>query len=74
MLRIRVGDHEQARSLCAFLHDVSAAAERTSDPELLVAELPGALTPEHERRELAGYVRTWRLLNPGATALLEDAA
>jgi len=31
------------------------------------ASIPGASTPLHERREIAGYVTTWNALNPGRT-------
>jgi hypothetical protein len=39
---------------------------------VVVAEVPGAPSPLHEHRELAGYVATWSALNPGRGATLAD--
>ena len=57
---------------CAFLHDVQVRVHDTQ-PEAVLASIPGALTPLHERRELQGYVATWNALNPAAPVELEDA-
>lgn len=73
MLRIRLGDPLQAVSLYEFLVGVGVGVERTSDPDLLSASLPGAPSPAHERRELTGYLETWLGLNPGFEAEIAPA-
>ncbi len=73
MIRIRISDREHAESLHDFLLGIGAAVRLTSDPHLLHATLPGALSRAHERRELANYLRTWRKLTAGcAVELLDD--
>ena len=74
MLRIRLGNHLHTALLCEFLRGAGVGVERTSDPDLLSAWLPGAPSPEHERRELTQYVETWLRLNPGAEAEVARAA
>jgi hypothetical protein len=73
MIRIRLADPTRAASLCAFLREASTRCERTSDPALLQVEVPGSLSPEHERRETLGYVRTWQALHRGCQAELFEA-
>ncbi|MGZ4354072.1 MAG: hypothetical protein ACXVZ4_11035 [Gaiellaceae bacterium] len=72
MIRIRITDRGYAESLRDFLLRIGAAVDRTSDPHVLLATLPGALSAAHERRELANYLRTWRQLAPGCAAELLD--
>ena len=74
MFRIRLGGPQQALSLLEFLAGVAVEAERTTDPDLLSASLPGAPSAAHERRELAAYVQTWLGLNPGFEAEIAPAA
>ena len=64
VLSIRLSRPVDLDSFCAFLHAVHVHAEPADDGSVR-ASIPGASTPLHERREIAGYVTTWNALNPG---------
>jgi hypothetical protein len=49
--------------VCVFLRSVQLRVEKNEDGTI-TATAPGAPTPEHERREVSGYVTTWNALNP----------
>jgi hypothetical protein len=59
---LRVSELDRDR-VCAFFRGVQVDVRATEGPSLGVS-IPGALTPEHELRELTGYVATWNALNP----------
>jgi hypothetical protein len=67
VLSIRLSRPVDLDSFCEFLRAVHVHAEPAGDGSVL-ASVPGAPTPLHERRELAGYVTTWNALNPGRKA------
>jgi hypothetical protein len=62
---------EDADEFVAFLRMVHVRIV-TVDGAHVVAEVPGAPSPLHEHRELAGYVATWSALNPGRAATLAE--
>lgn len=72
MLVISLSNPDDLEPLCDFLHAVHVTAEAADDGSSVNAGVPGALSPRHERRELAGYVTTWNALNPGRDARLLD--
>lgn len=50
---------------CAFLRDVHVQVHGVDGADV-TASIPGAQSPLHEGRELAGYVTTWNALNHGS--------
>ncbi|HZT91674.1 MAG TPA: hypothetical protein VFA05_06525 [Gaiellaceae bacterium] len=63
---------EDLEEFVRFLRRVHVHVTRTSG-NVVVAAIPGAPSPLHEQRELAGYVATWNALHPGRTVTVEDA-
>jgi hypothetical protein len=57
--------------VCVFLRSVHLRVE-TNDDGTITATAPGAPTPEHERREVNGYVTTWNALNPANPVTLVE--
>ena len=57
--------------VCVFLRSVHLRVEANEDGTI-TATAPGAPTPEHERREINGYVTTWNALNPGNPVTLAE--
>ena len=57
--------------VCDFLRGVQLLVEANEDGTIS-ATAPGARTPLHERREIAGYVTTWNALNPGSPVRLVE--
>ena len=55
---------------CAFLREVHVRVHSAAGVEVL-ASIPGAPSPLHERRELVGYITTWNALNPESQVRLE---
>jgi hypothetical protein len=68
--RIRITELEHVESLRDFLLGIEADVKRSSDPHVLLATLPGALSAAHERRELRNYLLTWRKLASGCAVEL----
>ena len=73
MHRLRLTSLVDLERFCTFLRDVQVRVHE-AEPAGVLASIPGALTPLHERRELLGYVATWNALNPAAHVELEDAS
>lgn len=65
MFVVRVTHPSHLDRVCVFLRSVHVDARVNEDGTIEVCA-PGARTPLHERRELAGYVTTWNALNPGS--------
>jgi hypothetical protein len=57
--------------VCVFLRSVHLRVETNEDGSI-TATAPGAPTPEHERREVSGYVTTWNALNPANPVTLVE--
>jgi hypothetical protein len=57
--------------VCAFLRSVHVRVQANEDGTI-TASAPGAPTPEHERREVSGYVTTWNALNPASPVTLVE--
>jgi hypothetical protein len=64
MLSIRLTHFEDLERFCDFLRAAQVHTE-TGPDGIVKVSLTGAPTPQHARRELTGYVRTWNALNPG---------
>jgi hypothetical protein len=72
--RLLIADRNDVPGVCDFLAR-SHIATRVEDDSTVRANATGALSPAHERREIAGYVVTWNALNPGRQVhLLESDA
>jgi hypothetical protein len=69
VLSIRLTPPADLERFCHFLGAVHVRVE-AADDGTVSASVPGAPTPLHERRELAGYLTTWNALNPGHHAEL----
>ncbi|MDX6451784.1 MAG: hypothetical protein QOH16_1833 [Gaiellaceae bacterium] len=63
MYVLRVSHPNDLDRVCVFLRGVHLRVETNEDGSIS-ATAPGAPTPEHERREVSGYVTTWNALNP----------
>lgn len=61
--RILLPDDNCLGRFCDFLRAVQVQVHEAGADGVL-ASVPGAVTPQHERRELFGYVTTWNALNP----------
>ena len=71
MFVLRVTHPNDLDRVCLFLRSVHIHVQ-TNEDGTITASAPGAPTPEHERREVSGYVTTWNALNPAsAVALVE---
>jgi hypothetical protein len=57
--------------VCLFLRTVHISVEVNEDGTI-AATAPGARTPLHERREIAGYVTTWNALNPSSPVTIAE--
>jgi hypothetical protein len=69
---LTLSDPDALERLCEFLRRVHVDGRPALDGTVQ-ASIPGAVSPLHERRELAGYVTTWNALNPHSTLeLLEQ--
>jgi hypothetical protein len=68
---IRSANQQCLERLRQFLRDAHVRVDDAAELELAVS-IPGAASPQHERREIDGYVRTWNALNP--TCLVTLAA
>jgi hypothetical protein len=69
VLFIALEDRTKLDVLRAFLAAVHVQVVEVREDGLLAA-VPGAPSPLHEQRELAGYVTTFNALNPGYGAAL----
>jgi hypothetical protein len=58
--------------VCIFLRSVHLQVQVNADGTI-AATAPGARTPLHERREIAGYVTTWNALNPSSPVTMVEA-
>jgi hypothetical protein len=58
--------------VCLFLRGVHLQVQ-VNDDGSISATAPGARTPLHERREIAGYVTTWNALNPSSPVTMNEA-
>ena len=65
MHRILLAHPDCLDRFCDFLRAVQVEVHESSAAGVL-ASVPGALSDQHERRELSGYVTTWNALNPAA--------
>jgi hypothetical protein len=65
---------DQPADVEALLDFLSAVHVRVLDVDgcVISVALPGAPSPNHEYRELAGYVTTWNALNPDRRANLGE--
>jgi hypothetical protein len=61
---LRLSEPDDLSAVREFLRRVHVAAAVDAEGRL-IASVPGAASPLHERRELMGYVATWNALNPG---------
>lgn len=60
---IRLRSQAEVADLCRFFAGVGGwAGADPADPTVVVLRLPGALSPQRERIEVAAYVRTWQEL------------
>lgn len=73
MHRLRLASLPDLERFCAFLRDVQVRVH-DAQADGVLASIPGAMSPLHERRELLGYVATWNALNPAAHVELDDAS
>jgi hypothetical protein len=60
---LRVADPDAVDRVCSFLTSVGVRW-RSEGETILCLSVPGAPTPLHEHRELAGWIATWNALNP----------
>ncbi len=65
-----VDDEAKLEALLDFLRAVQVHVLDVRGAAVKV-ELPGAPSPLHEHRELAGYVTTWNALNAAHAELVE---
>jgi hypothetical protein len=68
---LRVTHPKDLDRVCVFLRGVHLHVQ-TNEDGTITATAPGAPTPEHERREVSGYVTTWNALNPGRPVSLVE--
>ena len=71
--RLRIEDPSNLADVCDFLARVHVVASVEADGTIR-ASTPGAVSPSHQRREIAGYAVTWNALNPGRRVELLDSA
>jgi hypothetical protein len=64
VLRLQLSPAVDLDHFCDFLRAVQVEIEQI-DEHVLHIGVPGAISDEHERRELTGYVTTWNALHPG---------
>jgi hypothetical protein len=62
---LRVAEPHQLERVYDFFRRVHVAV-RIQEDGTIRASIPGALTPSHGRRVIAGYVATWNALNPAS--------
>jgi hypothetical protein len=65
VLSIRLARPGDLEPFCDFLRDVHVRADAAGH-DVVQASISGAASPQHARRELVGYVRTWNALNPAS--------
>ena len=65
MCLLHVAEPSQLERVCDFFRRANVAV-RIEEGGAIRASIPGALTPAHGRREIAGYVATWNALNPAS--------
>jgi hypothetical protein len=70
---LRVSHLNDLDRVCVFLRSVHLRVETNEDGSIS-ATAPGAPTPEHERREVTGYVTTWNALNPANPVTLVEVS
>jgi hypothetical protein len=68
---LRVTHPNDLDRVCVFLRSVHLHVQLNEDGTI-TATAPGAQTPEHERREVSGYVTTWNALNPARPVTLVE--
>jgi hypothetical protein len=68
---LRVTQPNDLDRVCLFLRSVHIHVQANKDGTITAAA-PGAPTPEHERREVSGYVTTWNALNPASPVMLVE--
>ena len=71
MYVLRVTHPNDLDRVCTFLRSVHLHVQENEDGTI-TATAPGAPTPEHERREVSGYVTTWNALNPASPVTLVE--
>ena len=69
---LRLSQPDDLVRVCEFLRSAHVCAQ-TQDDGTVTASIPGAVTPLHERREIAGYVTTWNALNPGSRLVVLES-
>jgi len=66
---IRSANQQCLERVRQFLRDAHVRVDDGAGLDLQVS-IPGAVSAQHERREIDGYVRTWNALNPTCLVLL----
>jgi hypothetical protein len=62
---LQISQADDLDRVCAFLRSVHLDVREHEEGTITVAA-PGARSPLHEQREIAGYVTTWNALNPAS--------